>query len=74
MLWAVRGGGITGYLKVGYNIVRRFQLESEPNDVVDLFMWIGYSKNLKGAKKLMAQQEGEVEIREFKLQQLEKGN
>ena len=74
MIWAVRGGGIAGYLKVGYNIVRRFQLESEPNDVVDLFMWIGYSKNLKSAKKLMAQQEGEVEIREFKLQQLEKGN
>ena len=74
MLWAVRGGGIAGYLKVGYNIVRRFQLESEPNDVVDLFMWIGYSKNLKDAKKLMAKQEGEVEIREFKLQQLEKGN
>tara|TARA_R110000796_G_scaffold249736_1_gene377867 strand:+ start:60 stop:284 length:225 start_codon:yes stop_codon:yes gene_type:complete len=74
MLWAVRGGGIAGYLKVGYNIVRRYKLESEPNDVVDLFMWLGYSKNLEGAKKLMAQQEGEVEIREFKLQQLEKGN
>lgn len=74
MIWAVRGGGIAGYLKVGYNIVRRYKLESEPNDVVDLFMWIGYSKNLKSAKKLMAQQEGEVEIREFKLQQLEKGN
>ena len=74
MLWAVRGGGIAGYLKVGYNIVRRYKLESEPNDVVDLFMWIGYSKNLKDAKKLMAKQEGEVEIREFKLQQLEKGN
>ena len=74
MLWAVRGGGIAGYLKVGYNIVRRYKLESEPNDVVDLFMWLGYSKNLKDAKKLMAKQEGEVEIREFKLQQLEKGN
>lgn len=74
MLWAVRGGGIAGYLKVGYNIVRRYKLESEPNDIVDLFMWLGYSKNLEDAKKLMSKQEGEVEIREFKLQQLEKGN
>ena len=73
MLWAVRGGGIAGYLKVGYNIVRRFQRESEPNDVVDLFMWLGYSKTLKDAKKLAAKQEGATEIREYKIQQLEKG-
>jgi len=72
VLWAIRGAGITAYLKVGYNIVRRYKLESESNDVVDCFMWLGYSKNLKDAKKMAAKQEGATEIREYKIQQLEK--
>ena len=72
MIWAVTGKGITAYLKVGYNIVRRYSSEAEPNDVVDCFMWLGYSKTLKDAKKLAAKQEGATEIREYKIQQLEK--
>tara|TARA_R110000796_G_scaffold4472_6_gene17376 strand:+ start:894 stop:1118 length:225 start_codon:yes stop_codon:yes gene_type:complete len=72
VIWAIRGTGITAYLKVGYNIVRRYKRESEPNDVLDCFMWLGYSKTLKDAKKLAAKQEGATEIREFKIQQLEK--
>ena len=72
MIWAIRGTGITAYLKVGYNIVRRYKLEPEPNDVLDCFMWLGYSKTLKDAKKLAAKQEGATEIREYKIQQLEK--
>ena len=40
--------------------------------VVDCFMWLGYSKTLKDAKKLAAKQEGATEIREYKIHQLEK--
>jgi len=72
VIWAVTGKGISAYLKVGYNIVRRYKRESEPNDVLDCFMWLGDSKTLKDAKKLAAKQEGATEIREFKIQQLEK--
>ena len=72
MLWAVRGNGISAYLKVGFNVLRRFQRGDEKNDNVDCFMWICCAKNLKDAKKMAAKQEHETEIREFKIQQVEK--
>tara|TARA_R110000751_G_scaffold246205_1_gene346185 strand:+ start:220 stop:444 length:225 start_codon:yes stop_codon:yes gene_type:complete len=72
MLWAVRGNGITAYLKAGYNILKRYKLDSEPNNDVDCFMWIACAKTLKSAKKIQASLEGETEIREFKIQQVEK--
>ena len=74
MLWAVKGSGINHYLKDGFNVVRRFQSGDEPDDNVDTFMWLGCSKTLKGAQKLAAKQEVETEIREFKIQQVEKDN
>jgi|TARA_R100001530_G_scaffold58966_1_gene42785 hypothetical protein len=74
MLWSVKGNGITAYLKVGFNILRRFKMDSEvdSDDNYDCFMWIASAKTLEGAKKLAAKQEFETEIREFKIQQVEK--
>tara|TARA_R100001082_G_scaffold109008_1_gene85289 strand:- start:208 stop:432 length:225 start_codon:yes stop_codon:yes gene_type:complete len=72
MIWAVKGNGINHYLKIGFNIVRRFKRGNEPDDKMDTFMWFGYSKTLEGAKKLQQKQEVETEIREFKTQQVEK--
>jgi len=72
MLWAVKGNGISAYLKVGFNVLRRFKAEEEKNDNVDCFMWIASAKTLEGAKKLAGKQKDEVEIREFKIQQVEK--
>ena len=40
MLWAVKGTGISAYLKVGFNILKRFKVGEEKNDKVDCFMWI----------------------------------
>ena len=71
MLWAVRGNGISAYLKVGFNILKRFKRGDEKNDNDDCFMWIASAKTLEGAKKLAAKQEDETEIREFKIQQVE---
>ena len=72
MLWAVRGNGINHYLKDGFNVVRRFKKGEEPDDNVDSFMWFGSSKTLEGAEKIAAKQDVETEIREFKIQQVEK--
>lgn len=72
MLWAVRGNGISAYMKKGFNILRRYKRGSEPDDVRDCFMWLGSAKTLKSAKEFAAKQEGEIEIREFKIQQVEK--
>ena len=72
MLWAVKGNGISAYLKEGFNVLKRFKAGEEKNDKVDCFMWICSAKNLKDAKKLVAKQEGEAEIREFKIRQPEK--
>ena len=72
MLWAVKGKGINHYLKEGFNVLRRFQRGDEPDDKMDTFMWFGCSKTLEGAKKLQGKQEVETEIREFKIQQVEK--
>ena len=72
MLWAVKGNGISAYLKVGFNVLRRFKAGKEKNDNIDCFMWIASAKTLEGANKLADKQEDEVEIREFKIQQVEK--
>jgi hypothetical protein len=72
MIWSVRGNGISAYMKQGFNILRRFRRDSEPDDVRDCFMWLGSAKTLKSAQAFAAKQEGEIEIREFKIQQVEK--
>lgn len=72
MLWAARGNGISKYMKKGFNIIRRYREEVELDDVRDCFMWLGSTKTLKSAKAFAAKQEGEIEIREFKIQQVEK--
>ena len=67
MIVAIRGNVFGNYLKVGYNVVRRWQRGADPD-------WIGASKNLETAKKLQQKQKFETEIREFKIQQLEKND
>ena len=74
MIIAIKGNVFGNYLKVGYNVVRRWQRGADPDDNVDYFMWIGASKNLETAKKLQQKQKFETEIREFKIQQLEKND
>ena len=74
MIVAIRGNVFGNYMKVGYNVVRRWQRGADPDDNVDYFMWIGASKNLETAKTLQKKQEFETEIREFKIQQLEKND
>lgn len=71
MLWAVRGKGIHAYLKKGFNILRRYRRGTELDDVRDCFMWLGSAKTMQKAKQFAEKQEGEVEIREFKIQQVE---
>ena len=67
MLVAIRGNVFGNYLKVGYNVVRRWQRGAEPDDNLDYFMWIGASKSLKTAKQIQKKQDFETEIREFKI-------
>ena len=67
MIVAIRGNVFGNYLKVGYNVVRRWQRGAEPDDKVDYFMWIGASKNLETAKQIQKKQDFETEIREFKI-------
>ena len=74
MLVYIKGSSFGQYLKVGYNVIARKQRGDEPDDKNDLFTWFGYSKNLETAKKMAAKQVVETEIREFKLQQVEKDN
>ena len=68
----IRGSSFTQYLKVGYNVVGRFQKGDKPDDSNDFFEWFGSSKTLEGAKRIAGKQQGETEIREFKIQQPEK--
>ena len=60
MLWAVKGTGISAYLKVGFNILKRFKVGEEKNDNVDCFMWVASAKTLEGAKKFVSKQEDEI--------------
>jgi len=54
MIIAIKGNVFGNYLKVGYNVVRRWQRGADPDDKVDYFMWIGASKNLENSKKTTA--------------------
>jgi len=69
-MWAVRGELITQYYKPGYNVIVRTQRGDTPDDKIDCFMWIGFSRTLEGAKKLCNKTKDETEIVKFKLDSL----
>ena len=69
---AIRGTSFSQYLKPGYNVVRRYQRGKEPDDSYDCFMWLCSAKTLKAAKTKAKKYKGQIEIREFKIQEPEK--
>ena len=62
----IRGRVFNQYLKVGYNVVRRFQRGDEPDNSNDLFEWLCSAKTRKSAEKKAAELEGNTEIMAFK--------
>jgi len=70
----IRGSSFAQYLKVGYNVVVRYQKGNEPDDKNDFFELIGYSKNLETAKRLQTKHNAETEIMFFKIQEVETVN
>jgi hypothetical protein len=54
------------YFSPGFNIVKRVQRGEVPDDSVDLFEYLGYSKTEKGAIE-KAKGLGKVEIMKFKV-------
>ena len=70
----IRGRSFNQYLKVGYNVVRRFQKGDAPDNDNDLFEWLCSAKTRKAAKKKTAKHEGETEIMVFKKQEPVKDN
>jgi len=65
----IRGRSFNQYLKVGYNVVRRFQKGDEPDNDNDLFEWLCSARTPEAAKH-----EGETEIMVFKKQEPVKDN
>ena len=70
----IRGSSLTQYLKVGYNVVRRFQRGEEPDNNNDLFEWLCSAKTRKVAKTKARKYKGETEIMVFKNQEPVKDN
>ena len=63
-------GGVTRYFKPGYNVVARGMRGVEPDDDLDIFEVLGYSKNKKKADSIAAKAKKSnklpIEIIEYK--------
>ena len=70
---AIRGTSFSQYLKPGYNVVRRYQRGVQPDNDYDCFEWLCSAKTLKLAETKARKYKGQIEIREFKIQEPENG-
>ena len=63
---AVKGSGVYHYFKPGFNIVRRHMRGDEPDDALDLFEPLGFSKTKREADKKAKKFTGDIEVVKYK--------